>query len=85
MQIDTTNILFICGGAFAGLERIVYHRTNAASIGFGAEMKQQIVMVMDALDGILDEALAAQNEVEFSQVLAKALSLPEQLGLDLGG
>jgi ATP-dependent Clp protease ATP-binding subunit ClpX len=42
LQIDTTNILFICGGAFAGLERIVNHRTNAASIGFGAEMKQKI-------------------------------------------
>lgn len=42
LQIDTTNILFICGGAFAGLERIVNHRTNAASIGFGAEMKKKI-------------------------------------------
>ncbi len=42
LQIDTTNILFICGGAFAGLERIVNHRTNAASIGFGAEMKKEI-------------------------------------------
>ena len=42
LQIDTTNILFICGGAFAGLERIVNHRTNAASIGFGAEMKQEV-------------------------------------------
>ena len=42
MQIDTTNILFICGGAFAGLERIVNHRTNAASIGFGAEMKREV-------------------------------------------
>eukprot|EP00529_Nitzschia_sp_RCC80_P009625 CAMPEP_0113488912 /NCGR_PEP_ID=MMETSP0014_2-20120614/26261_1 /TAXON_ID=2857 /ORGANISM="Nitzschia sp." /LENGTH=791 /DNA_ID=CAMNT_0000382639 /DNA_START=181 /DNA_END=2554 /DNA_ORIENTATION=+ /assembly_acc=CAM_ASM_000159 len=42
LQIDTTNILFICGGAFAGLERIVNHRTNAASIGFGAEMKKDV-------------------------------------------
>jgi len=42
LQIDTTNILFICGGAFSGLERIVNHRTNAASIGFGAEMKKKI-------------------------------------------
>lgn len=42
MQIDTTNILFICGGAFAGLERIINHRTNAASIGFGAEMKKEV-------------------------------------------
>jgi ATP-dependent Clp protease ATP-binding subunit ClpX len=42
LQIDTTNILFICGGAFSGLERIVNHRTNAASIGFGAEMKKEV-------------------------------------------
>jgi len=42
LQIDTSNILFICGGAFAGLERIVNHRTNAASIGFGAEMKREV-------------------------------------------
>ncbi len=42
LQIDTTNILFICGGAFSGLERIVNHRMNAASIGFGAEMKKEI-------------------------------------------
>jgi ATP-dependent Clp protease ATP-binding subunit ClpX len=42
LQIDTTNILFICGGAFSGLERIVNHRTNAASIGFGAEMKREV-------------------------------------------
>jgi len=42
LQIDTTNILFICGGAFSGLERIVNQRTNAASIGFGAEMRKEI-------------------------------------------
>jgi ATP-dependent Clp protease ATP-binding subunit ClpX len=42
LQIDTTNILFICGGAFSGLERIVNHRMDVASIGFGAEMKKEI-------------------------------------------
>jgi ATP-dependent Clp protease ATP-binding subunit ClpX len=42
LQIDTSNILFICGGAFGGLERIVNQRTNAASIGFGAEMKREV-------------------------------------------
>lgn len=42
LQVDTSNILFICGGAFSGLERIVNHRTNAASIGFGAEMKREV-------------------------------------------
>ncbi len=36
LQVDTTNILFICGGAFAGLEKIISARGKAASIGFGA-------------------------------------------------
>ena len=38
LQIDTTNILFICGGAFDGLEKIVEARVGADSIGFGAEI-----------------------------------------------
>src|SRR5690606_33274629 len=37
IQIDTTNILFICGGAFDGLEKIIEHRTGHKTIGFGAE------------------------------------------------
>jgi len=36
LQIDTTNILFICGGAFAGLDKIITARSSKASIGFGA-------------------------------------------------
>lgn len=40
LQIDTTNILFICGGAFAGLEKIINRRMDSASIGFGAKMKK---------------------------------------------
>ena len=39
IQIDTSNILFICGGAFAGLDRIIKDRTNKSGIGFIAEMK----------------------------------------------
>ena len=39
LQVDTTNILFICGGAFAGLENIIGQRGDAASIGFGATVK----------------------------------------------
>jgi len=42
LQIDTTNILFICGGAFSGLERIINRRIDAASIGFGAKMKKAV-------------------------------------------
>jgi len=40
LQIDTSNILFICGGAFAGLEKIINRRMDSASIGFGAKMKK---------------------------------------------
>ena len=39
LQVDTTNILFICGGAFAGLDRIIEKRGKGSSIGFGAEVK----------------------------------------------
>lgn len=42
LQIDTTNILFICGGAFSGLERIINRRMDAASIGFNAKMKKDV-------------------------------------------
>jgi ATP-dependent Clp protease ATP-binding subunit ClpX len=38
LQVDTTNILFVCGGAFAGLEKIISARGQAASIGFGAKV-----------------------------------------------
>ena len=39
LQVDTTNILFICGGAFAGLDKIISKRNRATSIGFGADVK----------------------------------------------
>jgi len=39
MQIDTTNILFICGGAFAGLEDIIENRKGGSNVGFGAELR----------------------------------------------
>ena len=39
LQVDTTNILFICGGAFAGLEKIISQRDKGSAIGFGAEVK----------------------------------------------
>jgi ATP-dependent Clp protease ATP-binding subunit ClpX len=39
LQVDTTNILFVCGGAFAGLEKIIAQRRQGTSIGFGAEVR----------------------------------------------
>src|SRR5699024_1376914 len=39
IQINTTNILFICGGAFCGLEKIIQQRTGEKAIGFGAKVQ----------------------------------------------
>ncbi|MFN3144750.1 MAG: ATP-dependent Clp protease ATP-binding subunit ClpX [Paracoccaceae bacterium] len=41
LQVDTTNILFICGGAFAGLEKIIAQRGKGSAIGFGADVKDE--------------------------------------------
>ena len=40
IQVDTSNILFICGGAFSGLEKVIEYRTNKSGIGFLAEVKE---------------------------------------------
>jgi len=42
IQIDTSNILFICGGAFDGLEKVIEKRTGKQGIGFGAEVKSKV-------------------------------------------
>ena len=41
LKVDTTNILFICGGAFSGIETIISQRTGAKTMGFGAEIRQK--------------------------------------------
>ncbi len=41
VQVDTSNILFICGGAFAGLEKVIRNRSEKGGIGFGAEVKSK--------------------------------------------
>ncbi len=41
VQVDTTNILFVCGGAFDGLEKVIRNRTEKVGIGFGAEVKSK--------------------------------------------
>jgi ATP-dependent Clp protease ATP-binding subunit ClpX len=41
VQVDTTNILFVCGGAFDGLDKVIRNRTEQAGIGFGAEVKSR--------------------------------------------
>ncbi len=41
LQVDTTNILFICGGAFCGLEKIIERRIGTSAMGFGAEIRRR--------------------------------------------
>ncbi len=41
LQVDTTNILFICGGAFVGLDQVIERRTSTKSLGFGAEISSK--------------------------------------------
>jgi ATP-dependent Clp protease ATP-binding subunit ClpX len=41
IHVDTSNILFICGGAFAGIERLIQERSDKSGIGFGAELKNK--------------------------------------------
>lgn len=41
LKVDTTNILFICGGAFSGLEKVIGNRVGAKSMGFGAEVRSR--------------------------------------------
>jgi ATP-dependent Clp protease ATP-binding subunit ClpX len=54
IQIDTTNVLFICGGAFAGLEQIIEARAGRAGVGFGATMRgQRVSTLADVLPGDL--------------------------------
>ena len=56
LQVDTTNILFICGGAFSGLEKMISQRSKGTSIGFGAEVRsvddRQIGEVIKALEPV---------------------------------
>jgi ATP-dependent Clp protease ATP-binding subunit ClpX len=54
IQIDTTNVLFICGGAFAGLEKIIESRIGRKGIGFGADVRK---MEEKDLGGILSHVL----------------------------
>lgn len=49
IPIDTTNILFICGGAFAGLDKIIERRLDKSSIGFGSELSEKTELKEDQL------------------------------------
>tara|TARA_B100000579_G_scaffold437791_1_gene469047 strand:+ start:1978 stop:3237 length:1260 start_codon:yes stop_codon:yes gene_type:complete len=60
IQIDTSNILFICGGAFSGLDKVIKNRTDKTGIGFGAEVSQpdsNVLSIHSEIDNIEPEDL----------------------------
>ena len=69
IQVDTTNILFICGGAFDGLDKIIERRTSRKSMGFGAEIESG-----------KDKDLGALFEQVQQQDLLKFGIIPELIG-----
>ena len=59
LQVDTSNILFICGGAFAGLDQVIKHRSEKSSIGFNAAVvsKEETRKITDVLADLESEDL----------------------------
>ena len=79
IQIDTTNILLICGGAFEGIDKIIETRIDRKSIGFNAEIASKHEYDMDVL---LQEALP-QDLVKFGLIPELVGRLPVTVSLDL--
>ncbi len=80
VTIDTTNILFICGGAFSGLSKLVARRTSKAGIGFGADVAASAAQIADMkgegpADGEEEGAIAVEV-----QDLIRYGFLPEFVG-----
>ena len=64
LQVDTTNILFICGGAFAGLEKVIARRGSEISIGFGAKVKH----IQDLPPGKLIKNLEPEDLIKYGLI-----------------
>ena len=77
ISIDTTDILFICGGAFVGLDKIVSKRTNTGSLGFGNEL----VQVNETDMAKLMEDIQPQDFIKFGLIPEFVGRLPIAVGL----
>jgi len=64
LQVDTTNILFICGGAFAGLDKVIAKRGTETSIGFGAKVKH----FQDQSSGELIKNLEPEDLIKYGLI-----------------
>lgn len=79
IQVDTKNILFICGGAFAGLEKIVADRTAAAGIGFGAKVRSRDMFAK--IDGATLDRTESQDLVRYGLIPEFVGRLPVMVNL----
>jgi ATP-dependent Clp protease ATP-binding subunit ClpX len=64
LQVDTSNILFICGGAFSGIEKIIARRQKGTSIGFGADVRN----TDEAKPGEMFKLLEAEDLLKFGLI-----------------
>lgn len=78
IQIDTTNVLFICGGAFDGLEKIIEKRIGKTSMGFGADVKSKVVKDI----GALLKQLQPEDLLKFGLIPEFVGRLPVMVTLD---
>jgi len=78
IQIDTTNVLFICGGAFDGVEKIIEKRIGKTSMGFGADVKSKVVKDI----GILLKQLQPEDLLKFGLIPEFVGRLPVMVTLD---
>ncbi|MGK3995720.1 ATP-dependent Clp protease ATP-binding subunit ClpX [Sorangium sp. So ce1024] len=78
VQVDTTNILFLCGGAFVGLDQIVARRIGQSSVGFGAEIKSRRAFKL----GELLNAVQTEDLVKFGLIPEFIGRLPVVATLD---
>lgn len=78
IQIDTTNILFICGGAFDGLEKIIENRMDQKSIGFNAEIREK----NEKDTGTLFKHVMPQDFVKFGLIPEFVGRVPVTVSLD---
>jgi len=78
IQIDTTNILFICGGAFVGLEEIIARRVGKKSVGFGAD----VVSLKDKRIGSLLKQVEPQDLIKYGLIPEFVGRLPVVATLD---
>ena len=76
VAIDTTNILFICGGAFTGLQKLLSQRNKTASIGFGAELQQKRKAAAPAVES---DSMLGSSTMSMDDLISYGF-LPEFVG-----